>query len=100
MLISSTSLPRIPTTFQNGILALQARKHVLCEKPFTVTAEQAGCFVNLARKKNVFVIEAMWATFMPISKKIRDLVCRGEVGNVSRVLQISPSTESRERPGI
>ncbi|KAH7127311.1 NADP:D-xylose dehydrogenase [Dactylonectria macrodidyma] len=71
--------------FQNAMLALSAGKHVLCEKAFTVTAEQARRLVDLARTKNLFLMEAVWTRFMPISQKIRDIVTRGEIGDVSRV---------------
>ncbi|KAH7131710.1 NADP:D-xylose dehydrogenase [Dactylonectria estremocensis] len=71
--------------FQNVMLALSAGKHVLCEKAFTVTTEQARRLVDLARSKNLFLMEAVWTRFMPISQKIRDIVTRGEIGVVTRV---------------
>jgi predicted dehydrogenase len=36
-------------------LCLEAGKHVLCEKPFTVNAEQAQIIVELAKQKYLFV---------------------------------------------
>lgn len=71
--------------FQNAMLALSAGKHVLCEKAFTVTADQTRRLVNVAREKKLFLMEAVWTRFMPLSTKIRDIVSRGEIGTVSRV---------------
>src|SRR6516165_11888205 len=37
--------------------AIQAGKHVLCEKPLTVNAAQARRLADLARERNVFLME-------------------------------------------
>ncbi|GAA5230624.1 hypothetical protein GCM10025794_36460 [Massilia kyonggiensis] len=39
--------------------ALQAGKHVLCEKPFTANADEAKKLVELAREKGLIVEEAV-----------------------------------------
>lgn len=71
--------------FQNAMLALSAGKHVLCEKAFTVTAQQTRRLVEVAREKKLFLMEAVWTRFMPLSTQIRELVSSGEIGTVSRV---------------
>lgn len=72
--------------FQNTMLALQAGKNVLCEKAFTVTAAQAKKLVETARAKNVFLMEAVWTRYFPLSIKIRELVKSGAIGTVYRVI--------------
>ena len=47
----------------NTILALKAGKSVLCEKPFAINAKEALDMIKLARNKNLFLMEAMWARF-------------------------------------
>ncbi|RYP91563.1 hypothetical protein DL770_002343 [Monosporascus sp. CRB-9-2] len=49
--------------FQNVMLALEANKHVLCEKAFTVTAAQARTLVDTARARKLFLMEAVWNRF-------------------------------------
>ena len=45
--------------------AIEAGKHVLCEKPFTDTAEQAREVYEAADRAGVFCQEGMWLRFFP-----------------------------------
>lgn len=45
--------------------ALQAGKHVICEKPFCTKAEQARELVQLAKEKGLFLIDAVPTSFLP-----------------------------------
>lgn len=71
--------------FQNSMLALEAGKHVLCEKALTVTAAQTKKLVATAKAKNLFFMEAVWTRYFPISIKIRELCSSGAIGKVYRV---------------
>jgi predicted dehydrogenase len=72
--------------FQNTMLALEAGKNVLCEKAFTVTAAQARKLAETARAKGLFLMEAVWTRYFPLSIKIRELVKSGAIGTVYRVV--------------
>ncbi|KAI0814257.1 hypothetical protein GGR55DRAFT_501719 [Xylaria sp. FL0064] len=72
--------------FQNAMLALEAGKSVLCEKPFTVTSSQARKLIDTARTKKLFLMEAVWTRFFPLSSKISQLVGSGAIGSVYRVI--------------
>ncbi|EFW98575.1 oxidoreductase [Grosmannia clavigera kw1407] len=72
--------------FQNAMLVLEAGKPVLCEKAFTVTAAQARKLVATARQKRLFLMEAVWTRYFPLSVQVRDLVRRGAIGTVYRVV--------------
>ncbi|KAF9870957.1 hypothetical protein CkaCkLH20_11629 [Colletotrichum karsti] len=72
--------------FQNAMLALEAGKHVLCEKSFTITSAQAKKLVEIARQRRLFLMEALWTRFFPLSIKIRELVSTGTIGTVYRVI--------------
>lgn len=61
-------------------LCLQAGKPVLCEKTFTTTAHEAEDLFRLARTKGVFVSEAIWTRYMPLSQKIAELANSGIIG--------------------
>ena len=64
-------------------MCLTAGKHVLCEKVFTMNLTQATELVNLAREKNLFLMEAMWTRFFPIHIKIRELLAQNAIGEVN-----------------
>ncbi|KAG8835096.1 hypothetical protein FRC17_005217 [Serendipita sp. 399] len=80
-------LARVPHSghYDLAVLALNNGKHVLLEKPFTVNAKEARSLIDLAKKKNLFIMEAMWTRFLPVAQYISDLVKGGELGEV-RVL--------------
>src|SRR5690554_175151 len=61
-------------------LALEAGKHVLLEKPFTVNAREAREVVELASERGLVVLEAMWTRFLPQSVRIRQLIADGVIG--------------------
>ncbi|PYI01424.1 NAD(P)-binding protein [Aspergillus sclerotiicarbonarius CBS 121057] len=71
--------------YQNAMLALRAGKHVLCEKPFTVTAGQARRLVETARERGCFLMEGMWTRFLPIAVEIRQRIQDGAIGPVLRM---------------
>lgn len=64
----------------SALLALQAGKAVLCEKPFTLNRAQAEAVVALARERGAFLMEAMWTRFVPAVAEARRLVAEGAIG--------------------
>lgn len=65
--------------------ALLAGKAVLCEKPLTISLKDTEDLVELARKRGVFLMEAMWTRFNPLIRKLRQLVADGVIGTVRSV---------------
>jgi len=63
-----------------AMLCLNAGKHVLCEKAFAMNAAQARMMADLARRKQRFLMEAMWARFRPTIVKARALLADGAIG--------------------
>ena len=68
-----------------AIICLEAKKAVLCEKPFAANAAQAHRMIECAKKNKVFLMEAMWTRFLPHIKKTRELVLEGAIGQVRHV---------------
>jgi predicted dehydrogenase len=64
------------------LLCLNHGKAVLCEKPFTVNAKEAAEVIHLARAKNLFLMEGMWARFFPGMVRVRELLASGVIGEV------------------
>ncbi len=62
--------------------ALNAGKHVLCEKPLAVTASQAQALISLAQEKNLFLMEAVWSRFLPTWQQVRRWLDEGLIGDI------------------
>lgn len=65
--------------------ALEAGKHVLCEKALTITAAEAKSLIELARAKKLFLMEAVWARFVPGFQRALEIIASGEIGEVKWV---------------
>ncbi|MDO5799460.1 MAG: Gfo/Idh/MocA family oxidoreductase [Eubacteriales bacterium] len=64
-------------------MCLEAGKHVLCEKAFTVNAEQAEEILRLAEEKKLLLTEAIWTRYMPSRNMINKLIEDGVIGEVT-----------------
>jgi len=71
-----------PFHYPNARLALEAGKHVLVEKPFTLNAGQAQQLVSLAAGRGLLVLEAMWTRWLPHMTRLREIVAAGTIGEV------------------
>ncbi len=69
----------------NVLAALAAGKAVLCEKPLALTARQAARMVDEARRRGLFLAEAMWMRCNPMLLRVVDGVRAGWVGEVRQV---------------
>ena len=70
----------------NATLALNAGKHVLVEKPFTLNADEARELVALAESKGLVILEAMWTRWLPHMVRLREVIAEGLIGEVRTVL--------------
>ncbi|MGY3318585.1 Gfo/Idh/MocA family protein [Arthrobacter sp. TE12232] len=75
-----------PFHHANALLALNAGKHVLVEKSFTMNAREAQDVVDLAESKGLVALEAMWSRFLPHMIRIRAIIEEGTIGEVRKVV--------------
>lgn len=66
--------------YEHARMCLEHGKPVLCEKSFTTNADEAEKLFALARERNVFITEAIWTRYMPLSQKIVELIANGAIG--------------------
>lgn len=66
--------------FPHAMLALNAGKPVLVEKAFTANAAEAEELIEMARSKGLFITEAIWTRYMPLSHKIKEIMESGIIG--------------------
>ena len=74
-----------PAHKENVVLALNAGKPVLCEKPFAVNAQEAQEMVAAAVANNVALMEAMWSRFLPHYAQVREIIASGILGKILTV---------------
>lgn len=71
--------------YENMIDCINHGKAILCEKSFTVTAEEAKKVYALAKEKNVLVAEAIWTRYMPSRFIINELINGDVIGKVTSI---------------
>ncbi len=69
--------------YEHAKLCLNNGKHVLCEKAFTVNAQQAREITELAKSKNLLITEAIWTRYMPMRNTINEIIASGIIGEVT-----------------
>lgn len=67
------------------IKALQAGKHVLCEKPFASTAAQAEEMARVAKQTGLHLVEAFHYRYHPMIRRVKDIVDSGELGDLVHI---------------
>ena len=68
-----------------AIAAIEAGKHVLCEKPFASNADDARRIADAARDGDVVVMEAFHWRYHPYATRIREVIESGELGRIDRI---------------
>ena len=64
----------------HSLLAIEAGKHVLCEKPLAADAAEARAMYAAAERKGVMLQDAMWTRFFPAVEHARILIEAGVIG--------------------
>ncbi len=65
--------------------ALQAGKHVLCEKPLGLNAFETRAMFETAEKNGRLLIEAVWGRWHPRFARMVELVADGVIGSVEHI---------------
>jgi D-xylose 1-dehydrogenase (NADP+, D-xylono-1,5-lactone-forming) len=68
-----------------SIKAVQAGKHVLCEKPLAMSGAEATAMIAAARKANVHLVEAYPYLAQPMTHKVMELVGAGAIGKLQLI---------------
>ena len=84
--------------FAHARLAVEAGKAVPCEKAFTANAREAAELLALAEGRGIFITEAIWTRYMPLSLKVKEILDSGRLGR-PRMLSASLcyAMEGKER---
>ena len=74
-----------PMHKEHALLAMNAGKPVLCEKPFAMSSAQAQSMIEASRKNNVALLEAMWTRYLPHIAKVREILSSNILGEIQTV---------------
>jgi predicted dehydrogenase len=90
-LIADPEIDAVYNPLPNGLhgkwtrAALDAGKHVLCEKPFTANAAEAREIAALAAKSDRVVMEAFHYRYHPMALRTEQIIASGVIGKLTRV---------------
>ena len=68
-----------------SIKAMEAGKHVLCEKPAGVNTSELSEMIRSSKDNNVFFMEALWSRFNPTIKKVLELCNQNTIGIINYI---------------
>ncbi len=71
--------------YDNIKACLENGKHVLCEKPMVLTEKEACELFELAKSRNLFLMEAMWTRFLPSMQKAYSWIRDGKIGKIQSI---------------
>lgn len=77
-----------PTHYDLAREALLCGKHVLCEKPLTLKAEEADELVEIAQKRGLILMVGHLMLYHPAIRKIKELIDQGKIGKLLYVNSI------------
>lgn len=83
--------------YGNTVAALNHGKHVVCEKPLGISSAEATAMTDLAKEKNLFLLEAMWMRFLPA---YREAVRRAKSGEIGKIKYITASFGFRSENSV
>ncbi|RWZ68463.1 Gfo/Idh/MocA family oxidoreductase [Labedella populi] len=74
-----------PFHARNAVEMLEAGKHVLVEKPFTINEAEARLIADTATRVGKVALEAMWTRFLPHMVRVREILASGALGELRSV---------------
>jgi len=70
---------------EHAIALVEAKRHVLVEKPLARTADDAAAIVDAARRNGVWALYGHTHAFDPVIQRMADIVRSGELGRLGTI---------------
>ena len=83
---------------EQTIAAAKAGKHILCEKPMAMNADECDTMIRAAQENNVKLGVAYYRHFYPVVNRMKELLNSQEIGKVV-MMQINSSMQFNPLPG-
>ncbi|MEI6590983.1 MAG: Gfo/Idh/MocA family oxidoreductase [Actinomycetes bacterium] len=71
---------------EHALLAIEAGKPVLIEKPITLNSKDAETLFAAAKAKGVLAMEAMWTAYQPQTFIAKEAIAQGQIGEIKLVV--------------
>ncbi|KAK9321089.1 hypothetical protein V1517DRAFT_278656 [Lipomyces orientalis] len=84
--------------YEVTLQALRAGKHVLCEKAFTINSSQARNLVEYAKSHNLFLMEAVWTRFFPLSLEFQRILHEEKV--IGKIRRVTSDLAHKREPSV
>lgn len=68
-----------------SLMCLEHGKAVLCEKPAVMNSKELDEVLESAANNTTFYMEAMWTRFLPVIKRVKELIKDGYIGDVRMI---------------
>jgi len=76
---------------EHALAAIAAGKHVLCEKPLTITTEDGIALVEAAKRVGVVLAAAYYRRFYPVLERLHEIVAAGRLGTLTSTQMVCRS---------
>ena len=83
---------------EHALAAIAAGKHVLCEKPLTITVQDGAEVVAAAKRAGVVLAVAYYRRFYPVLERLHDVVTSGRLGTLTSAQLVCRSYSIPTRP--
>lgn len=83
---------------EHALDAIRRGKHVLCEKPLTITSDDGAEVVEAARRAGVVLAVAYYRRFYPVLERLAEIVRSGRLGTITSAQMVCRSYSIRPRP--
>jgi len=74
---------------EHALTAIEAGKHVLCEKPLALTTDECQTIVRAAERAGVVLAVPFYRRFYPIGEKLKEIVDSGWLGILTSAQVVS-----------
>jgi predicted dehydrogenase len=68
--------------YEHTLLCLKNGKHVICEKAFALNSKEVEEMISVSKKRNLFLMEALWPPFQPYYNKAAEILRSGISGKI------------------
>ncbi len=71
--------------YEHTMLCFKYNKHVLCEKPMGMNANEVKKMIEVAEQKKLYLMEAFWTRFSPSYTKCLDIIANDSIGEIKHI---------------